>query len=262
VIRLAPGAYTMAAGSKIKPYIGIIGSGKEHTSITTTGGATIVDFTGSTSRVLLQDLRISGSSGLTADKTGATGGAWLGLFRCSVSGPVTYAGTGSGNDFFEAHQCFFHGSSFTISGVSSIVDNCNFYGTLTVNSTGATAVDAYGYYFLWSMQACYVAGNLTVTAAASKPAGFQIFDTKGDGNWTFTGTAALDLYVDSATGVFAGNTVSQSGTVTTYRYGHPNFIYYNAVSASWAATSPTNMKDALDRMAALLKTLNGGVAIP
>lgn len=40
------------------------------------------------------------------------------------------------------------------------------------------------------------------------------------------------------------------------------FPYTPSTDASWSSPAPQTLQDALDRMAALLKTLNGGSPIP
>lgn len=56
-----------------------------------------------------------------------------------------------------------------------------------------------------------------------------------------------------------GVTVSGSSTGPTGPAGPGN---YSAVAADWAGTAPTTVSSALDRMASLLVSLNGGNPIP
>lgn len=56
-----------------------------------------------------------------------------------------------------------------------------------------------------------------------------------------------------------GVTVSSSSTGPTGPAGPGN---YSAVAADWAGTAPTTVSSALDRMASLLVSLNGGNPIP
>ena len=56
-----------------------------------------------------------------------------------------------------------------------------------------------------------------------------------------------------------GITVSSGSTGPTGPAGPGN---YSAVAADWAGTAPTTVSSALDRMASLLVSLNGGNPIP
>ena len=56
-----------------------------------------------------------------------------------------------------------------------------------------------------------------------------------------------------------GVTVSSGSTGPTGPVGPGN---YSAVAADWAGTAPTTVSSALDRMASLLVSLNGGNPIP
>lgn len=266
VLRIAGGSNLIITnGTKLKPYIHLVGMGKEASAMrmSTTSNPLIVDFTGSTSRLLISNIRMHGTGGLTVDKTGATGGAWLGLENVSISYAFTYVGTGAGIDYLEMYnsRANVSGGTSTVSGVHAMIDNTKFYSSLTSTTAGAT--NGYsGYYTLLLMNSSYIQGALSVTAASGLPAIAQLYNTKGDANWTFTGTAALGLYLDSASGVYQGLTITKTGLVTTELYGSSeNSFYSPAVSSDWGSTAPSNVKTALDALAAESPTLSAAIVL-
>lgn len=66
----------------------------------------------------------------------------------------------------------------------------------------------------------------------------------------------------NAVGV-SGTVLTSNGSSLSYEFVLSSNVTYTATTpAHWASTAPTNVQDAIDRMAALLYTLNGSVAIP
>lgn len=79
----------------------------------------------------------------------------------------------------------------------------------------------------------------------------------------FTAASATTLKVDANTYVDLVALGLVMTNITLSRIdGISGIAYVPGASASWASPAPTTAQQALDRMAALLKTLNGGVAIP
>lgn len=260
LFQVAPGAYVEDNALAFKEWMYVDGVQRDLVTIRRTDSSPIVvDLTANVShRVGFSNLTFIG--GLIVDRTGdTTGGVSLDMMNVWVSGTLSDVGVGSGRDYLNMKHCFITGAA-TISGVSGIMNWSSFMSTLDLGTTGAVSADGYGYYALMTFEGSYIAGNLGATAAAAKPMGLQTFHTNGDGAWSIVGTAAIDYYTD-ASGPLAGSAFTKTN-VTTYRYGHLENLTYEPNPTNWAGTAPTNVHDALERMAALMKTLNGGTAIP
>lgn len=258
--RMAPGAYVEDNALAFKEWMYIDGVQRDLVTIRhTDNSAIVVDFTANVShRAGFSNLTFV--NGLIVDRTGdTTGGASLDMMNVWVGGALSDVGVGSGRDYLNMKHCFIVGAA-AISGVSAILNWSNFMSTLDLGTTGAAYADSYSYYALITMEGSYIASNLGVTADTAKPMGFQTFHTNGDGAWSIVGTAAIDYYTD-ASGPLAGNTFTKTN-VTTYRYGHLENLTYEPAATNWAGSAPTNVHDALERMAAQVKALGLGAPIP
>lgn len=245
---MAPGHYVEDNDLTIGPWQYLIGAMRDAVTIDRgDASAVVVDLTASAAHRLGMT-NVTFVHGLTIDRTGATlGGASVDLREVWVAGAFTYLGRGSGSDYIHMKNCYILGA-VSMSGLSGIINTSNFLSTLTMGTAGATEVDGLSYYGLMTFQSSYIAGNISATAAAAKPAAYQFFSTYGDGNWDINGTGAIDLYTDMSGTLGAFATYTKTN-VTTYRYGSlENVGYIPGVAGNWGSV-PTNAQDALDYLA-------------
>jgi hypothetical protein len=53
------------------------------------------------------------------------------------------------------------------------------------------------------------------------------------------------------------------GALTTFIFDFANFVsFQNLNTGNWNSPPPSNVEEAINRMASLVQTLNGGVPIP
>lgn len=124
-------------------------------------------------------------------------------------------------------------------------------GTVSATYANVTAVNATG-----NVQAEYVEvlGGLISTGASPAPiiSGFRSISTggnylNGEGNITAAGNLV------ASRGAFITGNLMVSGNASI-----SNIVYTPTTSSDWAAPAPTTLGQAVDRLAALVKTLNGG----
>src|SRR5690606_928068 len=99
---------------------------------------------------------------------------------------------------------------------------------------------------LHNTRAGLTAGNYTIPASCN----VALYNSILRGTWTNNGTLALrNSHTDNAIAGTAPNVVSNRSE---------QISYVPANGAHWIDPDPTTVKEAIDRMAALLNTLNSG----
>lgn len=194
---------------------------------------------------------------------------------------------GSGVIIENAVFCGFYSTFLNVGSVTITTNNGNNkpngFSNTSVNSSygtelGAITIDSGSIFVTRYSRVNGVVNSGTMTSVAST----FLSSVSNSGSWidfnsSFssgpTGNVPVQsssLYLTSAN-IFVGNAsnlakpvilsgdaaITNSGVVTVN-----NASYTPAVSGDWAGTPPATVKAALDRMADLLKTLNGGSPIP
>jgi hypothetical protein len=119
-------------------------------------------------------------------------------------------------------------------------------------SVGSTADADNDAHFV--INATSITNSNEITTLGLIKGGNATFAVSGTGTPQFAIYAGGTTYYYGQTGTLAGMTI-KGGIITTL----PADLAYTATtSGDWNGTAPTTIKDALDRCAALLKTLNGG----
>jgi hypothetical protein len=259
-IIIAPGNYVEDNALILKPWISLISNVPETVSIRRQNNTAITYDTGASDRSAYVGISFSGG-GITIDRATSTGGSTIRFENCSFTGQFTFSGRGSGADTLDLRDCLFI-TTFTLNAAVGNIYNCIFYSTFTSGTTGGVVADGYGYLALVTLFKCYTATTTALSSNVGHAAAFQAWGTPSDGAWTVTANGTIDFILDVASGHTLASSLTRTGSVTTYFQNRAYNAGYTPLAASWAGAAPTNVQDALNRMAALLKTLNGGAPIP
>lgn len=151
---------------------------------------------------------------------------------------------------------------FGSSNIYIIAKNCRFYSTannlppincsgshmdLTFDNVQVDGTTGFGKFFEFT--------GTTLTVKLTNQS------TLGANSFLSSGGITFNVTADGTSSISSSAFSTSPGSTTLTLKGDPHNEAYSAVSANWSG-SPTNVGDALDRMAALLKTLNGGTPIP
>lgn len=234
-IEVGPGNITETVAFKLKPWIYIAGVDMGATRWLPKGDITADPSLGGPSggRFGIIDLTISGSTpniNLNLQALGGTASTVFFLQNVRLNGLFTYKARTSA-DFYEVHGGVYFGN-WAISGGQGLVMNTYIPGSVSINTLGYVGAGSADFH------ACSSAGSLSLSTGGS--------------TFTLNKTASkFDLGV------------SLAGSALTVKEDTAKELKYSPADATaWVAPIPANVSDALDRMAALLKTLNGGSAIP
>lgn len=159
---------------------------------------------------------------------------------------------------------YFNGTS--VSGVSTLTSRS---GTIGTNAAVVAGQD----YSKWTAQACATTpGSAPISGTFSFKANtVNSLTVTSDFHIQLTnlaGTLGDRLYLGSEgalqlphyTAGFAQ--FDSSGNITSVSITATNVSYTAGTPSNWASTPPTTVQSAIDRMASLLQTLNGGTPIP
>lgn len=226
------------------------------TYITVTSGGFVLD---PVSFAVNQDNR-SGLVGINIRSTvnidyTAGGGSNQGKFyieACQIaSSTVTFTAFSNINQNFLSRNDVF--ADVILNACNTVFrDNYGFGGNIVLNAVAGRAT-------LLEMISGTIAGNVTVNGLSTDSCGVEFLSCDIQGNLTATGTTT-QLYLDVSS--WPQGTLSVTGASLTRLDPATSLGYVPGISGNWAGTAPNNVQAALDRMAALLKTLNSNNPIP
>ena len=199
-----------------------------------------------------------------------------GITGINISGAtlLDFQGIGSYQGTFYARDCSFN-SLLTANADSNITqtffENCQFFGGATLNACNNTFLSCiiWGGNLTFNSSVTYgdgilfcvggaLEGNLVINGTG-RSSQVELNSFRVDGTASITGDATTLV---SYTAGSLPSSYTVSGTPVITRLDDCSNLAYVPVSASWTGTAPTTPKAAIDRMAALLKTLNSNNPIP
>jgi len=248
---IAPGTYVEASTIRIKGWIDLTAFATDTVGIGVAGGATLKWSNNNPGRVFVKD--VSFTVGLEVLNDNPTGTSGVVFDLDNVDAPsLIFRGRGGGRDFIQLRNDTRISGSCTIqSAATTIFDSTNI-STLIMNDVGCVFPDSFGSAITASLRSNYV-GAVSITATT------------------------FDVYTDAWGTIIAGNLniVSNSPSfpcvfnvdATSYPLGTINLTgsnpaqlertsvsesirYTPAVSSNWSSPLPTDVKKALDSLAA------------
>lgn len=258
---IAPGAYSELATIRIKPYIDLTCLANDTVSITIAGGATFKWSNNQPGRTFFSNIAILSGIEVLNDNPSGTSGCVLDLDNVQAASLV-FNGRGGGKDYIQLRNDTLIQGVCTINSAATTIFDSTIIGNLTMTDVGCVFPDGYGSAITATLRSNYELnltitnttydvyvdawGNnplssLSITSNSSYPSTFNTDSSSYPNSITLTGSPAPVLQRTS---------ISQS------------IGYTPANPANWAGTAPKTTKEALDRMAALLKTLNSNLPIP
>ena len=247
---IAPGTYVEAATIRLKGWIDLTSFATDTVIISVAGGVTLKWSNNNPGRVFIKDIGFtSGLEILNDDPTGTSG---IVLDLDNVDAPsILFNGRGGGRDFIQLRNDT-RITGCTIRSAATTIFDSTGIGTLVMNDVGCLVPDSFGSAITASIRSNYIgaisisattydiytdawgtviAGNLTIASnASSYPCYFNYDATSYPlGTVTLTGTNPAQLVQTS---------VAQA------------IRYTPIISGNWAAPAPTEVKAALDSLAA------------
>lgn len=263
---IAPGTYTEASTIRMKGWIDLTSFATDTVIIGISGGATLKWSNNNPGRVFVKDIGFT--SGLEILNDNPTGTSGMVFDLDNVDAPsLIFRGRGGGRDFIQLRNDTRISSTCTIqSAATTIFDSTNI-STLVMNDVGCVAPDSFGSAITASLRSNYI-GAVQITASA-----YDIYtDAWGviiAGNLSITSNASSYpcYYNYDATSYPLGNvTLTGSNPAQLVATSKAQAIRYTpSVSGNWASPAPTEVKAALDSLAANKiasseKGANNGVA--
>jgi hypothetical protein len=260
---VAPGTYLEDPAIRLKGWVDITSFATDTVIIGTSDSTSVKWSNNNPGRVFIKDIGFNiGIEVLNDNPTGTSG---MVFDLDNVDAPsLVFRGRGGGRDFIQLRNDTRIASSCTIqSAATTIFDSTNI-ATLIMNDVGCVAPDSFGSAITASIRSNYIgavqitattydiytdiwgsiiAGNLTITSnSPSYPCYFNYDATSyPQGTITLTGSNAPQL---------VQTTVSQS------------IRYTPSVSGNWVSPAPTDVKAALDSLAANKASLDESGKIP
>jgi hypothetical protein len=248
---IAPGTYVEAATIRLKGWIDLTSFATDTVIISVAGGVTLKWSNNNHGRAFIKDIGFT--SGLEILNDNPTGTSGIVLDLDNVDAPsILFNGRGGGRDFIQLRNDTRITGSCTIRSAATTIFDSTGIGTLVMNDVGCLVPDSFGSAITASLRSNYIgvisisatthdiytdawgtiiAGNLTIASnASSYPCYFNYDATSYPlGTVTLTGTNPAQLVQTS---------VAQA------------IRYTPIISGNWAAPAPTEVKAALDSLAA------------
>lgn len=248
---IAPGTYTEASTIRMKGWIDLASFATDTVIIGVSGGATLKWSNNLPGRVFVKDIGFT--SGLEILNDNPTGTSGMVFDLDNVDAPsLIFRGRGGGRDFIQLRNDTRISGSCTIqSAATTLFDSTNI-SSFIMNDVGCVAPDSFGSAITASLRSNYI-GSISISAT-----NFDIYtDVWGTivaGNLTIASNASsYPCYYNYDATSYPLGTVTLTGTnpAQLVRTSLSESIrYVPAVSGNWAAPAPTEVKAALDSLAA------------
>jgi hypothetical protein len=250
-IKIAPGTYSEDPAIRLKGWIDLSPFATDTVIIGTTNSSTIKWSNNNPGRVFIKDIGFSVGLEVLNDNPTGTSGVVLDLDNVDASS-LFFRGRGGGRDFIQLRNDTRIAGSCTIqSAATTIFDSTNI-SALTMNDVDCVTPDSFGSAITASIRSNYI-GSISITATT-----FDIYtdiwSTIVAGNLTIVSNSpSYPCYYNFDATSFPLGTVNLSGSnpAQLVRTSVAQSIRYTpAVSGNWAAPAPTEVKAALDSLAA------------
>jgi hypothetical protein len=248
---IAPGTYTEASTIRMKGWIDLAAFATDTVIIGVSGGATLKWSNNNPGRVFIKDIAFS--AGLETLNDNPTGTSGVVFDLDNVDAPsLVFRGRGGGRDFIQLRNDTRISSTCTIQSASTTIFDSTNISTLIMNDVGCVFPDSFGSAITASLRSNYV-GAISINAA-----NFDIYtDAWGTivaGNLTIVSNAtSFPCYYNFDATSYPLGTINLSGSnpAQLVRTSVAQAIRYTpAVSGNWTAPAPTEVKAALDSLAA------------
>jgi hypothetical protein len=248
---IAPGTYTEASTISMKGWIDLISFAPDTVIIGVTGGVTLKWSNNSPGRVFVKDIAFS--SGLETLNDNPTGTSGVVFDLDNVDAPsLVFRGRGGGRDFIQFRNDTRISGSCTIQSASTTIFDSTNISNLIMNDVGCVFPDSFGSAITASLRSNYI-GAIQITATT-----YDIYtDAWGTivaGNLSITSNSpSYPCYYNfDATSYPLGTiTLTGSNPAQLVRTSKAEAIRFTpAISGNWAAPAPTDVKQALDSLAA------------
>ncbi len=252
---VGPGRFDEPGDIVIKPWIWLIGTQRTATRVTSATNIVRLDssFANGNYRMGCMNILFSGSTNVTFDLQ-TLGGSGSTVFESDafyVNNQFTFLGRTSA-DFVELWNSQFLGV-MTLYSLQGLLKNCYCGSNILISDLGGsenTYVD---------MTATYVAGNVTITQTLVNTFNSSLVGSYIGGVLNLVSTGTLNITADAT----LPQTVNITGVTTLTRATAATTIGYTPGNAAdWVAPAPVTTQAALDRLAAIVRTLNGGNPVP
>lgn len=243
LIVVGPGSYSMPT-FQLPPGIWIQGSGYGSTRLAVTGTNITLSptFSTITGRCGISNILISGTNNrlnFNLQTIGGSGSSVVELNNIHVNGLVTFRARSSA-DSIEVWGCQFL-SGLSVSGGAGIFTNSYIPSPSLFDTAGVSDFGA------MDCMNCYFDSTVDVTGTVGQPITMKFTGANITGTFSITGTGASTVSADSSV---IGN-ISVTGTINFVRLSNAfGLAYIPASNANWNGTPPTNVAEALDRIAA------------
>lgn len=258
---IAPGSYVEDDSIRLEPYIDLTCLANDTVSITTTLGTSLKWDNSNPGRLFISNIALLSGIEVANTNPSGTSGCVLDLDNVQAAF-ITFRGRGGGIDYIQLRNDCLVSGACTIQSASTTIFDSTIIGVLTLNDIACVIPDAYGSAITASLRSNY---ELGISISSTN---YDVYvDAWGNNpisNLTINSNSAYPCTFNSDASSYP-NAISLSGSpapVLNRTSGAPGLNYTPAVAGDWAAPAPETIQQAIDRIAALVKTLNSGTPIP
>ena len=246
---VAPGTYTEANTISVKAYIDLVALANDTVGISITGGTRLTWSNNSPGRVFFSNIAFTSGLQVTNDNPSGTSGVVLDLDNCEASS-VIFNGRGGGKDFIQFRNDTRINGICTINSASTTIFDSTIIGNLTMTDVGCVFPDSFGSAITATLRSNYelnvIITNSTYDVYVDAWGNNPISTLSITSNSSYPSTFNTDpsSYPNSIT--LAGSplpSVVKSSEAVSVRYDA-------TTSANWTAPTPTDVRAALDSLAA------------
>lgn len=260
MIKLMGGKIIDTTTPLLKPWVYIVGDNEDGTywKVTAAGNNVGLDPSFATvggARFGISNVYLGAGTNLNVDLNSIGPGtgspsAVIDLEDVTVTGNLTFNGRAPDIDFMQLKGIFvfgtFNNDASQINAIGS-----SFQGTVNMSSNIAASSSA------WS--SCVFQGAVNISGTL---ANVQQITTSSMFSTLSVSGASTNLSADAISLPPVTSQTLASGGIITLLGDAGNYKYTPKTPGNWNGTAPTTIQQALDRMAALLVTLNSGAPIP